>query len=203
MADESALILPGYIAFIDPPMAARRPGLRWRRAAAASRSAVLTGDSPVIARKICREVGIDVDRAVLGHELDGLSPQALGELAERTQLFAKLAPAHKAALASGPAGARTGGGRAGRRHQRRTGAQGGRRRHLGGQRRRYRQGIGQHHPAGKEPAGAARRRDRRPQGLCQPAQVPAHGCQLEFRQYVQRLGAAPGCRSCRWRRSRC
>ncbi|EHP39495.1 magnesium-translocating P-type ATPase [Cupriavidus basilensis OR16] len=97
VADESALILLGYIAFIDPPKDSAAPALAALRDSGIEVK-VLTGDSPVIARKICREVGLDVDRAVLGAELDGLSPQALGELAERTQLFAKLAPAHKAAI---------------------------------------------------------------------------------------------------------
>ncbi|WP_220810823.1 magnesium-translocating P-type ATPase [Cupriavidus sp. UME77] len=97
VADESALILLGYIAFIDPPKDSAAPALAALRDSGIEVK-VLTGDSPVIARKICREVGLDVGRAVLGAELDGLTPQALGELAERTQLFAKLAPAHKTAI---------------------------------------------------------------------------------------------------------
>nr|WP_324291679.1 HAD family hydrolase [Cupriavidus sp. D39] len=77
VADESALILLGYIAFIDPPKDSAAPALAALRDSGIEVK-VLTGDSPVIARKICREVGLDVDRAVLGAELDGLSPQELG-----------------------------------------------------------------------------------------------------------------------------
>ncbi|WP_454720773.1 MULTISPECIES: magnesium-translocating P-type ATPase [Cupriavidus] len=97
VADESALILLGYIAFIDPPKESAAPALEALRRGGVEVK-VLTGDSPLIASKICREVGLDAGRAVLGAELDGLSPQALGELAERTVLFAKLTPAHKAAV---------------------------------------------------------------------------------------------------------
>ncbi|WP_231401750.1 HAD-IC family P-type ATPase, partial [Cupriavidus sp. WS] len=97
VADEAGLILLGYIAFIDPPKESAAPALEALRRGGVEVK-VLTGDSPVIACKICREVGLDVGRPVLGAELDGMSPQALGELAERTVLFAKLTPAHKAAV---------------------------------------------------------------------------------------------------------
>jgi len=97
VADEAGLILLGYIAFIDPPKESAAPALEALRRGGVEVK-VLTGDSPVIACKICREVGLDVGRPVLGAELDGMSSQALGELAERTVLFAKLTPAHKAAV---------------------------------------------------------------------------------------------------------
>ena len=57
IGDESDLILLGYIAFLDPPKESAGIAI-----AALARSGVrvkiLTGDNDIIARKICREVGV-------------------------------------------------------------------------------------------------------------------------------------------------
>ena len=57
VGDESDLILLGYIAFLDPPKESAGIAI-----AAPARSGVrvkiLTGDHDIIARKICREVGV-------------------------------------------------------------------------------------------------------------------------------------------------
>ena len=92
--DESALTLAGYIAFLDPPKetaAAALAALGQRGIA----TKILTGDNELVSRKICSQVGIPVDRVVLGGEIERLSDAELGELAERTLLFARATPAHK------------------------------------------------------------------------------------------------------------
>ena len=93
--DESDLTLLGYIAFLDPPKESAGAAI-----AALMKSGVavkiITGDNEIITRKICREVGLAVDRIVLGPEIEPMSESALAELAENTAVFAKVSPAQKA-----------------------------------------------------------------------------------------------------------
>ena len=59
---------------------------------------ILTGDNDIVTRKICHEVGLDVDRIVLGNEIATLSPDDLAKLAETAAVFAKVSPSQKAAI---------------------------------------------------------------------------------------------------------
>ena len=97
VGDESNLIMVGYIAFLDPPKdsAPRALATLARHGVAVK---VLTGDNDIVTRKICRDVGLHVDRVVLGSELESLSEAELGELAVKAQVFAKLSPAQKATV---------------------------------------------------------------------------------------------------------
>src|SRR5262249_45144911 len=56
---------------------------------------VLTGDNEMVSRKICAEVGIPVERVLLGSEVEGMSDADLAEAAGPAALFARLSPAHK------------------------------------------------------------------------------------------------------------
>lgn len=49
-----------------------------------------------MARKICRDVGLDVEHVATGAEVDSLDDAALADFAERTTIFAKLSPMQKA-----------------------------------------------------------------------------------------------------------
>ena len=62
------------------------------------RVVVLTGDNDVVTRRVCRDVGLPIDRVVLGHEVDDASDRELADLAETTAVFAKLNPAQKARI---------------------------------------------------------------------------------------------------------
>ena len=57
---------------------------------------IITGDNEIVTRKICREVGLEVDRIALGPDIEPMSEGALAELAEKTAVFAKVSPAQKA-----------------------------------------------------------------------------------------------------------
>jgi P-type Mg2+ transporter len=94
IADESDLILLGYIAFLDPPKESAGAAI----AALAGKGVkvkILTGDNEVITRKICREVHLDAGEIVLGAKVEQLREDELASLAERTTVFAKLNPAQK------------------------------------------------------------------------------------------------------------
>lgn len=94
IADESDLVLVGYIAFLDPPKESAAPALR-ALAAHGVAVKVLTGDNDRVAAKVCRDVGLNVDSVVLGAQIEDLDEPGLHLLVEQHHLFAKLTPLHK------------------------------------------------------------------------------------------------------------
>ncbi len=92
--DENHLTLLGFVAFLDPPKETAREaiGLLFRKGVSMK---VLTGDNDLVTRKICREVGLEVDSLMLGHELETLSDDELDSRVEETTVFAKLTPVQK------------------------------------------------------------------------------------------------------------
>jgi Mg2+-importing ATPase len=92
--DEAELILLGLLAFLDPPKLSALQAIAdlGQRGVQVK---VLTGDNERVTRTICKQVGLAVDRVVLGSELDGWSDAQLADAAEMTSVFAKLAPEHK------------------------------------------------------------------------------------------------------------
>ena len=92
--DESDLIPEGYIAFLDPPKETTAPALKALKASGITVK-ILTGDSELVAAKVCHEVGLDAGDVVIGSDIEGLSDDALAALAARTTLFARLTPMHK------------------------------------------------------------------------------------------------------------
>ena len=95
VADESDLILCGYMAFLDPPKESAAPAIKALQAHGVTVK-VLTGDNELVARKVCREVGLDVTHTVSGGDLDKVSDGDLEDLVEKASLFAKLSPPQKA-----------------------------------------------------------------------------------------------------------
>jgi Mg2+-importing ATPase len=92
--DENELVLRGYVAFLDPPKDTAAHAL----AALHNHGVVvkiLTGDSHLISRKVCKDVGLSADPMLLGGEVEKMSDAELAKAAEKTALFARLSPAHK------------------------------------------------------------------------------------------------------------
>src|SRR5450756_372663 len=94
VADESDLVLSGFIAFLDPPKDSAAPALEALRRSGV-RVKILTGDNDAVTRKVCRDVGLDPGEIVLGSQLQALDDRALEDVADRTTVFAKLTPADK------------------------------------------------------------------------------------------------------------
>lgn len=92
--DECELTFSGFVAFLDPPKETTAEALRLLREHGVTVK-ILTGDNAVVARKICRVVGLDAEHFAVGAQLERLSDEQLGELAERTTIFAKLSPLQK------------------------------------------------------------------------------------------------------------
>jgi P-type Mg2+ transporter len=96
-ADESGLVLAGYVAFLDPPKESAVGAVRTLHERGVQVK-VLTGDNEVVTKRICKMVGIEPGTVVLGSELEHLDDATLAQLASRTAVFAKLAPEQKARI---------------------------------------------------------------------------------------------------------
>ncbi|MBV8622817.1 MAG: magnesium-translocating P-type ATPase [Herbaspirillum sp.] len=94
LADESELVLIGYIAFLDPPKESTAPALAALRGHGV-KVKILTGDNELVTAKICREVGLEVKGMLLGSYVEKMSDAELSKAVETVTVFAKLSPAHK------------------------------------------------------------------------------------------------------------
>jgi len=65
MRTESELVLKGYAAFLDPPKETAGPAIRALNGHGVTVK-VLTGDNDLVARKVCRQVGLDTETMLLG-----------------------------------------------------------------------------------------------------------------------------------------
>ncbi len=93
-ADESDMVLRGYLAFLDPPKETAGPALEALRQHGVTVK-VLTGDSELVSKKICHEVGLPVEHILMGSQVEAMSDEQLAVEAEKVSLFARLSPAHK------------------------------------------------------------------------------------------------------------
>lgn len=92
--DETALTLAGLVAFSDPPLADTRATIAALHDDGV-RVKILTGDDERTAAYVCSSAGLLVESVVVGSQLDRLTDAALGPVAERTTLFARVSPAQK------------------------------------------------------------------------------------------------------------
>jgi Mg2+-importing ATPase len=92
--DERELVLRGYVAFLDPPKDSAAGALAALRAHGVAVK-ILTGDNPLISRKVCKDVGLIAEPMLLGGDVEKMSDAELAEKVEKAALFARLSPAHK------------------------------------------------------------------------------------------------------------
>jgi P-type Mg2+ transporter len=96
-ADEDGLTLVGLVGFRDVP----RPSARQAVADLAAQGIaikILTGDHPLVAARVCRDVGIDPGQVVTGETVARLDDGALVTVAAAGTVFARVDPAQKARL---------------------------------------------------------------------------------------------------------
>jgi P-type Mg2+ transporter len=86
--------LTGYLAFLDPPKDSAAKAITTLRHNGLTVK-VLTGDNDLVTRKVCREVGIFAENILLGNQMENLTDEQLAKEVERTDVFARLSPAHK------------------------------------------------------------------------------------------------------------
>ncbi|MGH2405615.1 MAG: cation-translocating P-type ATPase, partial [bacterium] len=95
---EQDMILLGLVGMIDPPRPEVREAVRLCRTAGI-RPVMITGDHPLTARYVAREVGIaDDERFVTGQAMDTLSDEDLRRTTDDVAVFARVSPEHKIRL---------------------------------------------------------------------------------------------------------
>ncbi|EIL93990.1 magnesium-translocating P-type ATPase [Rhodanobacter sp. 115] len=95
IADESELVAVGCLAFLDPPKDSAGTAIAALHHHGVAVK-VITGDNEAVTRKICREVGLDVEHSAQGRDVESLDDAELDALVARTTVFAKMSPLQKA-----------------------------------------------------------------------------------------------------------
>ena len=94
VADESEMILLGYIAFFDPPKDSAAQAIASLQKVGVEVK-ILTGDNALVTKKVCKDVGLSIDKIVTGNELINLPDDEFTKIVEGKNVFAKLSPVQK------------------------------------------------------------------------------------------------------------
>jgi P-type Mg2+ transporter len=92
--DEKDLTLMGFIAFLDPPKDSAAEAIRALNANGVAVK-ILTGDNDIVTRNVCRQVGIKVDKYLVGPQVEAMSDDELTIATRDTPVFARLNPQQK------------------------------------------------------------------------------------------------------------
>ncbi len=93
-ADEAELVLAGFVSFADPVLPDAADMLAQLRADGVQVK-IISGDSEVVSRHVCRHVGVNDEAIVTGDDLDRLDDAALGHVAENASVFTRVSPGQK------------------------------------------------------------------------------------------------------------
>lgn len=95
VADETEMVLIGFLAFLDPPKETTAAAINALKGYGVGVK-VLTGDNEKVTCCICRQVGLNTDSILLGTDVDSMTDKELVSKAETVTVFAKLSPSQKA-----------------------------------------------------------------------------------------------------------
>ena len=96
-AEEKDLTLAGFLVFLDRPKAAAAASLR-RLANLGIEVKLCTGDNPLVAEKVCADLGLVSTGTLTGPEVAGMTDEQLTAAATTTTIFARVSPEQKARL---------------------------------------------------------------------------------------------------------
>ena len=100
VADETDLILLGYVAFFDPPKDSAVVALQ-DLSKMGVEVKILTGDNELVAKKVCRDVGIVSEKVLTGDQLREMSRSSFEDSIETATIFARLSPSQKEEIIQG------------------------------------------------------------------------------------------------------
>ena len=97
VADESDMVLIGYLAFLDPPKESTAEAIAALNDYGVEVK-VLTGDNDAVTKAVCKQVGLSSENILLGSQVESLSDDQLKEAVAETNVFAKLSPQQKSRI---------------------------------------------------------------------------------------------------------
>lgn len=97
VSDERDLVLAGILTFLDPPKESAREAIASLTEHGVDVK-VITGDSPVVAAKVCEDVGLSVRGVMTGGDVEEHDDDQLVAMARDTTLFAMVSPLQKARI---------------------------------------------------------------------------------------------------------
>ncbi len=94
--EEKDLTLIGFVAFYDPPKASAKETITAMRDYGIEVK-ILTGDSPLVTKKICSDLGLDVKGILVGEDLnfDKMNDETIAAKAANNTIFARFSPIQK------------------------------------------------------------------------------------------------------------
>lgn len=95
--DENRLIFEGLCTFADPPKASAAAAIA-RLAGAGVQLKILSGDDPIVVKKLAALVGLDAENILSGSEVAKMSNAALRVQVRRTNIFGRLTPDQKSRI---------------------------------------------------------------------------------------------------------
>ena len=99
VADENDFTFLGYLSFADPILPEAADTIQ-RLKMDGIDIKILSGDSDLVTKHICRDAGMSVTDVVLGDDLEHISEPALLHLVQKVNVFARLSPAQKVRVLS-------------------------------------------------------------------------------------------------------
>jgi Mg2+-importing ATPase len=97
VSDEAALTFEGICAFADPPKATCTAAIA-RLAASGIRVKILSGDDPVVVKRLAGLVGLHCETVLSGADIAQLSDEALAVQVQTVDAYGRLAPDQKSRL---------------------------------------------------------------------------------------------------------
>lgn len=92
--EEHDLVLAGFLCFIDPPLEDAGAMIQSLQTAGVIIK-IISGDNELVANHVCRAVGLDPGKIILGEQVDHMTDTALGQVAEQARIFARVTPGQK------------------------------------------------------------------------------------------------------------
>jgi Mg2+-importing ATPase len=88
------MILLGYIAFFDPPKESAAEAITSLHKTGVQVK-ILTGDNSLVTKKVCKDVGLEIEKVITGEDLRILSQEDFAKTVLQYDIFAKLSPIQK------------------------------------------------------------------------------------------------------------
>ena len=92
--DESAMVLIGFVGFLDPPKPSAETAIKALQKNGV-RTVVLTGDTEGVAINICGRLGIPTEYTLTGAQVEAMSDEELLASCEKCHIYSKLSPYQK------------------------------------------------------------------------------------------------------------